>query len=522
MRRDLDRETAPAKFCSDVCVIGAGIAGLILARRLASHGFEVHLLEAGGETLESRSQCLFEAEMRGAFHQGTRTGRFRVFGGSSTRWAGQLLPYPSELFQARRSVGGIGWPISESDLTQYYPEILALMGADDLPFTDDFPGADGSLASTDDVRVRFSKWCPFAKRNLASTAGSDCLASSHVTVFLHANAIELERAPESDRVDNVEVRNYRGVSFRFYARSYVLSSGTMETSRLLLNSPTLYAGETSPLRDRIGRYFFDHVSVEAAAITGANLAPYRRHFAPYYGRRTFHTVRMEATPKLQEKLDLLSVMAHFEFVESEDSGPGMIRLLLQRWQGRPLERRAPSLAEYARSSGEIMKLALDLKIRHRRFPSARAQVSLRFDVEQKPRADSRLTLSQSRDDLGVPKLIVDWRRSQAEWESMHRYSLALLPFLKTMGLNQLDWRAGFLENPELWREHGIDICHPMGGTPMSASRNEGVVDRDLRVHGLLNLHVASCSVYPTGGSSNPTLTLMALAMRLADFLQSAR
>jgi choline dehydrogenase-like flavoprotein len=121
MRVDLE-ETAPgASFRSDVCVIGAGIMGLLLAQRLAAGGLDVSLLEAGGLELESRSQDLYAAEMRGEPHAGTTEGRFRTFGGSSIRWGGQLLPYAPEIFAARGVVGGMGWPITETDLEKYDP-----------------------------------------------------------------------------------------------------------------------------------------------------------------------------------------------------------------------------------------------------------------------------------------------------------------------------------------------------------------------------------------------------------------
>src|SRR5208283_1612541 len=113
MRIDLEDVPSGTEFESDICVIGAGVAGLLLSKKLAGYGFRVHLLEAGGKKLEERSQNLYKSEMRGRPHQGTTEGRFRTFGGASTRWGGQLLSYPEEVFQERELFDHIAWPISE-------------------------------------------------------------------------------------------------------------------------------------------------------------------------------------------------------------------------------------------------------------------------------------------------------------------------------------------------------------------------------------------------------------------------
>jgi choline dehydrogenase-like flavoprotein len=138
-------------------------------------------------------------------------------------------------------------------------------------------------------------------------------------------------------------------------------------------------------------------------------------------------------------------------------------------------------------------------------------------MEQKPCADSRIIRLPQLDALGAPKLAVDWRRSEEEAESMRRFAAYMDIYLKTFGL-ELEWREGLLEGVDAWKKLGIDCFHPMGGTRMGASPKSSVVDPDVRVHGISNLFVAACSVYPTGGSSNPTFTLMALTLRLADHL----
>lgn len=520
MRCDLEDATSGTTFQSDVCVVGAGVAGLILASKLGAMGKTVHLLEAGGPGNETRSQDLYQGDMLGAHHRGTTEGRHRLFGGSSTRWAAQLLPYTDEVFQPRAPVDYMGWPISLADLTPYYREIHAIMGANELPFDDTFPAAANGAPcpSTDAVRVRFSKWAPFSRRNLANTEGRKCLASQCVTVFLHANAIAFTFNPEGTETRGLTVKNYRGGEFTFRAAQFVVTTGTIESSRLLLNSNSVCPAGAGNAHDQVGRYFFDHVACAVGQVNEAALPLYRKYFAPYYRRSTMHTPRFETSAPLQEKLGILAVMAHFEFEEAEDTGLQAFRRFLHAiQQGRLGEKGSQPLSTLPKALLGGAQTAFDLKVRGRRIPTRQADITLRFDIEQKPRADSRIMLSSKLDALGQRQLAVDWRRSDEEAASMFAFAPCMNDYLKQFGF-ELQWRDGFLESIEPWKNSGIDLFHPMGGTRMGTSPQTSVVDPNLRVHGIANLHVASCAVFPTGGSSNPTFNLMALTLRLADSL----
>jgi choline dehydrogenase-like flavoprotein len=516
MRRDLDDIASPESFASELCIIGGGIAGLVLARKMAGFGFDVHLLEAGGPTLEDRSQALYEGWMGGYLHRGTMEGRFRTFGGSSTRWAGQLLPYPDETFAPRPVVHDLSWPVTPAELSPYYPEIHRIMGVDDFSFDENFLReiAAPSLPHEEDVRLRFSKWSPVSRRNLSWTAGRECLASDRVTVFFHANALGLEFSPGGD-VAGVTVKNYRGVPFRFTAKRYVIAAGAIETSRLLLNS------KGGNPHDQVGRYFFDHVICGPALIAPASYGLFKKHLAAYYRRKTLHTVRLETSARFQEKHRALPVMAHFEFEEPEGSGLALARRFLHNiLHGKLGAADGQKWRDLPKALAGGLRAAFDLKVRGRRFPTPDARLMLRFDCEQIPDAESRVRLLDEPDALGVPKLLLDWKRSREEARSLFLFAAPVDAFCRSLGV-ELKWRPGLLEGDlEAWMERGHDNYHPMGGARMGRSRAESVVDASLRLHGTTNGYVASCAVYPTGGSSNPTFTLMALTLRLADHLKA--
>ncbi|HEV3272994.1 MAG TPA: GMC family oxidoreductase [Candidatus Methylacidiphilales bacterium] len=507
------------EFESEVCVIGAGVAGLLLSKKLAGYGFRIHLLEAGGIHLEQRSQDIYKSEMRGVFHSGATEGRFRTFGGASIRWGGQLLSYPDEVFQKRELLGHVGWPISEGDIRGYYPELFRVMGVNDLPFSDEFLerfGIRDALHSSE-VRMRFSKFSPFTRRNLAKTLGRECLASDLITVFFHANAISVDLDKDGSRIQSVAGRNYKGGQYKFKALEYVICTGTIEASRLLLSSTSVHPRGIGNATDQVGRYFHDHVTVKALSVGEQSKATFLKYFSPYYVKNTLHSPKLEATPSLQKRLGLPEIMAQFFIHESDDNEFALLRQTLVDFQrGKFAIRtfgRLPLLLSGA------ARMAFALKVRGRRIVSPQANITLNIETEQIPRADSRIQISDEVNSLGMPQTIVDWKISDEEGEFMRRYAGVMDRFLKSLGMTQLDWNPGPQDDPKNWAQAGNDILHPMGGTRMGTSRANSVVDKELRVHGIDNLYVASCSVFPSGGSSNPTFTMMALTCRLADFLK---
>ena len=170
MEVDLDSAPDGTNYSVDVCIAGAGIAGLVLAEALIGSGLRVALLEAGGKTLEARSQQLYTVEMAGHPHSGASEGRFRTFGGSSTRWGGQLLSYTDDVFHPPAATHLTGWPIDNVDLRPFYPRVLNIMGVPEDPFAAaSFLDETKPVNTTDDVQVRYARWAPFTRRSLTGT-----------------------------------------------------------------------------------------------------------------------------------------------------------------------------------------------------------------------------------------------------------------------------------------------------------------------------------------------------------------
>jgi choline dehydrogenase-like flavoprotein len=512
---DLDTVAAQT-FSSTVCIVGAGIAGLVLAMRLAEEGVQVHLLEAGGLEQEDRSQAFYQTEQPADLHTGAHDGRFRTFGGSSTRWGGQLLPFTPDIFAPAAGCPSRPWPIASEDIEPHYEAIRELFQVDDLPFDAALLPALGHAAVpfSPGFALRFSKWAPFHRRNLARTLGPQALRHPGITVFTHANVAAL--AGDTACITHAHALNYGGDEFRFEARHFVVATGTIESSRLLLLSP----GVPNP-HDQTGRFFNDHLSFQAGSYTIAARQPMLRALGPFFVDGTLHTCKIEASADTRARENLLACMAHVTVQEPEDSGTAAIRNLLRSVQRGDLKQAVSSnLLPMLRGAGDVFRLLYQARIQRRRAVSTRAQVWLNIDVEQAPDPENRIRLSAERDALGLPKALVDWRVNPPEQETAVREAQLVRPELERLGLAPSAWNPG-VGFETAGAEHPppmVDTYHSMGGLCMGTDPAHSVVDPQLRVHGLENLHVASCAVFPSGSSSNPTFTLIALTLRLARHL----
>lgn len=516
---DLQSAEGFEPYRSRVCIAGAGIAGILLASSLAKKGIDVHLLEGGGLKFEESSQELYSVKVTGAPHRGAIEGRFRTFGGSSTRWGGQILPYTHDVFHPPHGLGLPCWPLKPEELEPYYESVQNVFEVSKCPFTDSMLSAFGQPLpfTSEDVCLRFSKWAPFSRRNMAATLGKKCIQSKEIKVFTHASVVSLELTQNGRAVREVIAVNDRGNRFHFSAEIFVVCLGTIETSRLLLASTSTASAGVGNDYDQVGRYFHDHISVAAAEISGEDRARVIDRFGPYISGRTLHTPKLEATQALREKEQLQSVMAHFPIEEPDDSGAAAVRSMLQALQRRQFDREFyRTLLRAPQASSEIMQLLWAAKIRRRRQLSSKARISLHIDSEQRPQAESRIRLGSERDRLGVPICVVDWKISQDEHRTVSRFAKTIEKLLRGIGIASLKWHEEIGEAGDGWLTHATDIFHMMGGTRMGNNPASSVVDGNLRVHGVENLYIAGCSTFPNGGSSNPTFTMMALTLRLKD------
>jgi choline dehydrogenase-like flavoprotein len=502
---------------SPVCIVGAGIAGLTLARKLVERGVDVVVVEGGGHKLEAGGQQLFEtAQLSGQPHIGTIDGRARIFGGTSLWWGGQVLAMSRE--------AAAEWPIAWAEMDKFAAEAERLLAVDALPFegADFFAGVHAPLppilAQLAEVDARVSKWMTFSRRNLAGTMGRDLIAHARARIYLHAQVTELLLEPSGTRLVAAMVRNPAGESFRFEAEHFVLAAGTVETSRLLLASRTVVREGVGNANDQVGRGFHDHVTMPVATLTGAARERMLRELRPWVLGGTVHSVKFEASRKLCSRLAMNPILAHIAIEETKGSGIAVVRECLAGMQQGDLRQ---TLRKHVQripgATVEVARLLAEARLRHRRFVSHDATVKLQFNAAQDRPSGSRITLGNELDGYGLPRVVVDWRVSQNELATLRTYAGYLRERFDAVGLKGVEWV------PEIFDEGaampGIeDARHAMGGACMGSDSRSSVVDAEMTVHGVANLSIAGAATFPTGGPQLPTLTMMALALRLGERL----
>jgi choline dehydrogenase-like flavoprotein len=504
----------------DVCVVGAGAAGITLAVELEGRGHRVLVLEAGGRDVEESLQEPYGSEVVGEpRHRGIHDGRVRVLGGTTKLWGGQVLELDPGDFDERAWVPGSGWPISKSALRPYYRRAL------------EAEGLASALREDEEVWARlrqpapligyglaqyFSRWCPQPDFGVLHQHVLE--HSEHLTVLLHASVVAIELAGE--RAQSVRCRLDDGTETAIAARDVVFCMGAIECSRFFLQ-PT--PGTRPPWAGHrlLGAGFQDHIDADAAVVRPLDHECFHSVFDNVYLKRQKYHPKIRLGSDVQEERGLLNIAATMRYSSVEDERLEAVRAAMRRLarqRGRNASLR--DLRRMARDAPLLGKQAYRYVRSHRAYVSRSAHVTLNLHCEQEPLGRSRVSLSEHRDSLGMLRTRLDWRISELELATMSAYVEVAARALRAAGLAAVTPVAtlGTPEFTQLCR----DSNHHMSGMRMSVEPRCGLVDRDLRVHGTGNVYVCSTAVFPTSGFSNPTHTLLALAMRLSDHLSGCR
>ena len=517
-----------AVFDTEVCIVGAGAAGITLARRLASAGLDVCVLESGAADYEKPLQDLGAGESVGFPYYPLDQSRLRLFGGTTAVWGGRVVQLDPIDFERRSWIEHSGWPFGKETLVPYYTEALRSL---DLAVTDGDESLWGSLGlrqpgfDPDQLRTHFFQFDEQFERFTLRRC-SDLANSARVRVLLRATVLDIRAKAEGTAVESIEIGNLQGGRGVVRARAYVLAAGGLETPRLLLNSRGVHPQGLGNQEDLVGRFFMEHPHARGARVIPQKLWPLLKLLTPSHRQDGLrYAPLMRGSEKLQEREGILnsaftlSVRPH----QGTRMPPGKWLFNTLKWKV-PHDHRGRSLWWIHRRAKRALGDRLGLITRWVGASTARRGLYVVARAEQAPNPASRVRLSEKRDAFGSPQIALDWRFSGLDKRSLHVLMGALDSELQRLSLGRAE-PSSWLEEEEIpWEMDPLISNHPVGGyhhmgtTRMAASPREGVVDANCRVHGLENLYVAGSSVFPTGGWANPTLTILALALRLGDNL----
>lgn len=457
----------------DVCVVGSGPAGVTLAHALGRAGLSVIVLEAGRADWDERSQAVYEGDQYGAPPLlPLSVSRLRQFGGASNHWGGWCRPLDAADFKNKIDGVDTAWPIGFADLQPWLAEAMRIL---------ELPAFESDVAFGAHLRKVSFRYSPPV--NFAIKFADEFRRSSKVDVALDSYVTGFD--VEGGSIVHARVRGSDGVDRRVAARRFVACAGGIENSRLLLWANAQSGGRIVPEPAALGRYWMEHPHFTLGHVLLEGDLPFD------FDEKG--TVFLSPTAAAMREQGLLDIGLRLHPAKE-----GVTRKLITE-----LACVAPGLGEKVfRRFGKRLVCGL----------------SLRASWEQPPRAYNRVVLGDRLDAFGIPRTDLHWYLEDFDRRTPRIAAHLLAAELAARGIGRLRterWLEGFEDFP-VDDESGGN--HHMGGTRMSHDPRRGVVDTDCRVHGMGNLYVGGSSVFPSAGFANPTLTIVQLALRLADHL----
>lgn len=522
-------------FDTTVCIVGGGVAGIALALNLARQNIDVCVLESGGLTSDAATDDLYQGENAGIPYAFDCHFRSRYLGGSSNCWGGWNRPLEPEDFSARAWVPHSGWPLSHAELQPYYERTHALLALGPTSFESEFwekainsPRVRRVQFATERVCDSFTQFSRHAR--MGKLYHAELAANPSVRVFLYANATNIATDLNAQHVTQIDVRTLSGRSFHVRAKYFVLATGGIENARLLLASNQTQREGLGNGNDLVGRFFMDHPRLQAGMLKlrksfrGNKLYDIKHQDKTrvVFAHGTSVAAQFVLRPEVIEREQLLHARVWFRSIFAGENSPAVEAL--HRFTQTFLHDAHTNL-HYRRDLLTMLRdpgSALGYMLA-RALPVPPLLRGIRYEIvaEPDPNPNSRVTLSDECDQLGMRRVCVDWRLGPLVRKTFARTLAIVSEELQRAGVADIELPPLFTDdqfNDTQWPNDLQGTWHHMGTTRMNDSAQRGVVDRNCRVHGMDNLFIAGSSVFPTGGGNFPTMTLAALALRLSDHL----
>jgi choline dehydrogenase-like flavoprotein len=509
---------------TNVCIVGAGPAGITLAREFIDQPFDVCLLESGTFSSHERIRTLSRGQNVGNYYRPLEYTRSRSFGGTTDVWSGGCEELDDLDFERRAWIPHSGWPFPKDHLQPFYDRARAIC---ELPphafdkgwensFVNHLPISGNKVTK----KVIYRRSAHFGK-----LYRKELFQASNISLFLNANVAEIIPNSKTKQVSQVRVSTLDGHTFFVEAQLFILAGGGIENPRLLLASKRTQKEGLGNQYDLVGRFFMTHPEVDSGILFPFEKTSRRDWYQFYRENIRYPKTTIGLSQKTQKEEALLNLKAtlHATYHESQCHGVASLRYLLKEFSmGRGAfvpnhfgHNARMIVKDRLRVVSYMLKRAVKLHSLTRRIDA----FYLTNRLESAPNRESRVLLSTDRDQIGVLRVKLDWRLSPIDKWSLRRSHEILSEEITSGGVGQLLVQVD--KDESSWPTILVGPCHHIGTTRMNRDHKLGVVDHNCQVHEISNLYIAGSSVFPTSGTAAPTLTIIALALRLADHVKTS-
>ncbi len=468
-----------------IVICGAGVAGIILALKLAQKRIGVTLIEGGDEFATQQSQEIYNGRNTAMKNEGINACRLRYLGGTSNHWAGRCMRLQPIDFTDREFFELPGWPIAPSELDKHFEEACDILDVSTNEF--DPPAFPGQFISNSLKTIGHADSPPtrFARKYHKLLANS-----RYIDVYLNANLTAIYLNDAGNRVKSIMVSDYNNQKHFLTGKEFVLAMGAIENARFLLNSNKQIPKGIGNHSDFVGRCFMEHLNVPLG------------RFITDYDNELWNVKQFELFPKK-------------DFALKQKIGTGVIAF--HPHANPPTYGHLASMKRYIRNSICTSTNLTELS-RHLVDFDCPGDGIIDTLIEQTPNRNTRITLDRETDRFGVHRICLNWEINDLDLRTIRTLALEAAKELARNDLARVQLPSYILEQDEdiPVGEH----CHHMGTTRMASQRKNGVVDTNCMVFGIDNLYIAGSSVFPTGGGVNPTFTIVQLTLRLAEHLSA--
>ncbi len=511
---------------ADICIIGAGPAGIAIATAFEGDSTRIALLESGDIGYDEETQALAAGEVVGIPYPDLDVVRLRMLGGSTNHWGGNIRPMDALDFEVRDWIPNSGWPFGLEELRPYYKRAATFCGVPNEGFEIESQrsavGADPWVFEDDAITTQVFQTVGGEARALGLYHEEALEQAANITTYLFANVVDIVTDALSNQVRELTVKTLNDKTLKARAKYYVLAAGGIENPRILLLANKTRPAGLGNENDLVGRYFMEHLTSPDFALLFPSdpqldfrfYKDFEADWGETWGMLTFSEETQRQGGLVNARFQAATITNEFNKNIDNPGMQSLATLVRSGSSGRVPDELERHLANVIADIDDVAESGYYRFFHHPNYPLI--SIDLVVISEQIPNPESRVYLGEDKDRFGQNRCVLDWRLTDFDSDNLTRISDQIQRQFGRSGLGRVR-----IQLPEggYARINPHPHYHHMGTTRMDNDPKRGVVDANCRLHEASNLYVAGSSVFPTVGNVNPTLTIIALAYRLADHLK---